>query len=371
MSNIKSFSLFLFIIFTLEIFSISGQILKKEEVLKYKPPKCKDDKQCPNNVQCTVDGYCDTKFFCQNEFCLEQREGMSFEYHHDVNTYKSSNTTDLILESCPEEARSIEKCFTRYCEINDNCYSNKCINNTCIASKDVTTNVCMFNIDKMSCYKPLQESCTKDEECYSGACNEYNFCDDISKKVYTKEEVLKYKPSKCKNDKECPTNVKCMNGHCNTLFFCQNDECKEQREGMSYEYNLDINTYKSSNTTDLILESCPEEARNQEKCFTRYCETDDNCYSNKCINNTCIANKDITTTMCLFYRDNMTCTKPPQESCTTDEECAPGFCNEYNFCVEVRDPWQAYSIFNLILLFSVFVIFITIIVLLVKSKFKS
>jgi len=369
MSNIKSFSLFLFIIFTFEIFGISSQIITKEEALQYKPPKCTDDKQCPKNVQCTKDGYCDIKIFCQNEFCIEQQEGMSYEYNQDINTYKTSNTTDLILETCPEEARNMEKCFTRYCSINDNCYSNKCINNTCVASKDVTINVCLFSVDKMICNKPLQESCAKDEECHSGFCNDYKFCDDISKKIYKKEEVLKYKPPNCNDDKECPNNVKCMKGYCNTIFFCQNDDCKEQREGMSYEYHLDVNTYKSSNTTDLILESCPEEARNIGKCFTRYCEKDENCYSNKCINNTCIANKDITTNICLYYSDEMTCTKPTQESCTTNEECYPGTCNEYNFCVEVTEPWHFYSLFNLILLFSVFIVIIVIIVMIIKRRF--
>ena len=111
--------------------------------------------------------------------------------------------------------------------------------------------------------------------------------------MFTKEEVLKYKTLECFDNDDCPKNVKCRNDLCNTRFFCQNDDCLVPSEKMTYEYNLDINTCKSSNGTEIILESCPEEARNQEKCFTRYCETNDNCYSLKCINSTCIANETL------------------------------------------------------------------------------
>jgi len=182
MSNIKTLGLFLYIIFTFGIIGISSQIIKKEKVLKVIPPQCKEDKDCSGNVYCS-NGYCNIRYFCQNDDCIEQKEGISFEYNLNVNTYKNSNTTDLILESCPEEARNKEKCFTRYCIENDNCYSKKCLNNTCIANKDITTNVCTFSTfdDKINCYKPLQESCTEDDECYPGTCNEYNICCDVPK----------------------------------------------------------------------------------------------------------------------------------------------------------------------------------------------
>jgi len=179
MLNNNYYHLFLLLCYNL---CISCEIISKEEVLKIKAVKCKEDKECDKSI--CWRGFCDNTFYCHDNECIRQTEDMTFDSGITVDNYKNSHTTTLILESCPEEVRKIEKCYTRFCEKDSNCFSNKCFNNTCIANKDITTNICEITFDKrgMDCHKLPLDSCKNDKDCHLSFCNEYNICSDQVKK---------------------------------------------------------------------------------------------------------------------------------------------------------------------------------------------
>ncbi|KAL6632534.1 hypothetical protein U3516DRAFT_775040 [Neocallimastix sp. 'constans'] len=83
-----------------------------------------------------------------------------------------------------------------------------------------------------------------------------------------KEEVLKIKPQPFKGNNDCENNA-CFQGVC----------------------NITIDNYKFSNTTDLIIESCPEEVRQIEKMFYTF-----------------------------LYNTEMKCRKPALEKCKSNKE---------------------------------------------------
>lgn len=196
------------------------------------------------------------------------------------------------------------------------------------------------------------------------------FVSGIKSDTITKDDVLKLKPEKCIEDKECAhTKSKlCFDGFCRRVFYCHNNECiEEENKGMSHEYYITKDNYQDySNTTDLILESCPEKARNIEKCFTRSCSKDNDCYSNKCLNNTCIENTSFTTNVCRLNIKlaKMYCTKPYLESCQNDNECDSGYCNEYNFCADKRNNDLFYGLLIVRIFEILFIIIIVVLVIL-------
>jgi len=190
--NFKFNYLNFFIITLSLIVGIYGDNIKKEDVLKKEIQYCKGNNDCPEGVECSF-GFCNVHYFCHNDDCIEKKEGMSFDNTVTVDDYKYNNTTDLILESCTEEARNIEKCFTRYCTENSNCYSNKCVNNTCIVNDSFTTYQCSFidSSNKMTCRKPLYDSCEKNEDCYPFTCNKYHFCESDNHKNWLGKSMFK------------------------------------------------------------------------------------------------------------------------------------------------------------------------------------
>jgi len=189
---IKFNILFIFIIFIFIINNSFGETISKEKVLSLKAPKCTENKDCPESVDC-FDGFCNILYYCHNEECTEIKEGMSFRSDGNLENYKFYNTTDLILESCPEDARNIEKCFTRYCLNDSNCYSNKCFNNTCIINNQFITTSCSVytGFDHFICVKPEFENCKNDKECYPNRCNEYHFCTSAIEKNWLGKALFK------------------------------------------------------------------------------------------------------------------------------------------------------------------------------------
>jgi len=200
-----------------------------------------------------------------------------------------------------------------------------------------------------------------------------------SGETISKEKILSLKATKCTENKDCPESVEFYNGICHARYYCHNEECIEIKEGMSFRSDANLENYKFYNTTDLILESCPEDARNIEKCFTRYCLNDSNCYSNKCFNNTCIINNQFTTTSCSVYTgsDHFTCSRLEFENCKNDKECYPYRCNEYHFCTSAMEKnwlgialFKVYFIIILIIIIIVFIIFKLIIIINKKCTIK-
>ncbi|OUM70318.1 hypothetical protein PIROE2DRAFT_1449 [Piromyces sp. E2] len=193
------------------------------------------------------------------------------------------------------------------------------------------------------------------------------FISGIVSEIVSKEEILKLKPQKCTEDNECG-DTKCWNGYCDRIFYCHDNDCIRQTEEMSFDSSITEENYKSTSTTKLIIESCPEEVRNIKKCFTQYCKDDSNCFSNRCVNNTCIANKNITTNICKLKvdRDEMICYKPALESCNNDKECYMGFCNEQHICSDkvVKKPYIDYTIFIII-----FIVIAVVVILLLLKKY--
>ncbi|ORX51027.1 hypothetical protein BCR36DRAFT_583102 [Piromyces finnis] len=145
---------------------------------------------------------------------------------------------------------------------------------------------------------------------------------------------------------------------------------------MTFEYYIKKDEYQYSNTTELILESCPEEERNNEKCFTRYCIENNDCYSYKCVNNTCIINEDFTTYHCFFdnFENKMLCGKTLYENCKNNEECYPGSCNEQNFCIDKSVPYISNGMKKDFFIFIFIIIIILILIVIVchrKNKNKT
>ncbi|ORY54779.1 hypothetical protein LY90DRAFT_669846 [Neocallimastix californiae] len=193
----------------------------------------------------------------------------------------------------------------------------------------------------------------------------------ISCEKISKEEILKSIPQTCTEDKECSPGNVCYKNFCHRIFYCQNNECIEKENGMSFNETITQDNYLDAKTTDLILESCPEEARKIEKCFTRFCSNNSNCYSNICQEGTCIANSTIETTVCTLNHDytGYHCTKPDFEKCKKDKECYPGFCNDYHMCSNEQRPYLFYALLKIFIISGVAVVIIAVgIILLLKLR---
>ncbi|ORX76470.1 hypothetical protein BCR32DRAFT_284142 [Anaeromyces robustus] len=198
-------------------------------------------------------------------------------------------------------------------------------------------------------------------------------CSNISCENLTKENILQLTPQKCTEDEECSSGIPCYKNICRRIFYCHDNDCIEKTKEMSFNETITKDNYLDSKTTDLILESCPEELRNMEKCFTRFCNDNINCFSNICSNNTCIANNAFVTYECLLNSDNSGyyCTKPSFEKCEKDKECDPGFCNDDHVCSYEKRPYLFYGLLKLFAILIGAVIMIIILIILLHKCYRK
>jgi len=182
---------------------------------------------------------------------------------------------------------------------------------------------------------------------------------------YTLDVVKKLKADTCHSDKDCTKKyqTKChiesghKKGYCISTLYCHgnNDHCvyEVEQEKNIEENNPAIfvnykNVHAVKNTTTnhdtqkptLILESCNDEEAFMEKCTTRECEEDTQCFSGICRDKICITNEKKPLYLCSnnkivfqgydhlkdFKPNRFTCKLVEEEICQVNTDCATGSC---------------------------------------------
>ncbi|KAG4093779.1 hypothetical protein H8356DRAFT_999733 [Neocallimastix lanati (nom. inval.)] len=175
-----------------------------EGAIKLKIDSCKTDADCKKDYQtrCLISeednkGYCISTLYCHEDNCVfestEEKndtkkedpvivnyEPVSYGYFH----FNNGQTPTIILESCSKEEAALEKCYTRECSKNEQCFSGVCQNKVCISNKKSPLYICsndksvfkgveeddIFKTDSLTCKLDEEQVCKDDSDCGCGSC---------------------------------------------------------------------------------------------------------------------------------------------------------------------------------------------------------
>jgi len=136
----------------------------------------------------------------------------------------------------------------------------------------------------------------------------------------------------CKNDSDCPSYSYCdqslEQGVCVFLdFLCPEDE------NVPCHYQSDILWSSYDDNFKPITNTCTVEEVDKNKCKTKQCTSNNDCFSEKCYQNTCVTDTPIyKCTYIKFSEDNkFECGKMMNMKCNVDEDCSTFYC-KHGFC---------------------------------------
>jgi hypothetical protein len=160
----------------------------------------------------------------------------------------------------------------------------------------------------------------------------------INCEVLTIEDVLGLAIPICKRDKDCPSNSRgCIYENCFFKFYCRNNECISSTNTTYFYSNSNLSYKKKKNRSKgIIYDVCSEGAIRIKKCSTPKCNTNEDCFSNNCLNHICMTNDALPIIKCNNNFINgtiaMKCSKNVYEKCETDNECFSENCTKEKFC---------------------------------------
>lgn len=216
------FNNYLFLFITLFLLKVYGYETEYtlDVVKELKLITCKSDKDCNKGYQtnCLIpegkkEGHCITTLYCHgnNDKCVfevveEENENdskdkdkkspvvVTYEHVNTIQNEEEIQEPTLILESCNKEEASLKNCFTRKCEKNEQCFSGTCENNVCITDEKKPLYICSndknifeglsdnnnFKIDSLTCKLAEEEICKESADCVTGNCQKLEDIEDTS-----------------------------------------------------------------------------------------------------------------------------------------------------------------------------------------------
>ncbi|OUM60970.1 hypothetical protein PIROE2DRAFT_13128 [Piromyces sp. E2] len=173
----------LLLLLYLNVYAINNnatyETIKMDDVLQLTVQSCKDDSDCKNYGGTCDNGKCFYRIYCIDNNCVSNHGNASYySLGHDITMVEDIKVNGLILESCTNDSFKNKNCVTRLCNSNSDCFSNKCINSTCVHDDHSSLIFCGNTIsEEITCGKNEFEICEKDEECYFRTCTEDKTCD--------------------------------------------------------------------------------------------------------------------------------------------------------------------------------------------------
>ncbi|OUM60357.1 hypothetical protein PIROE2DRAFT_13903 [Piromyces sp. E2] len=176
------YTLFLIIAISLFVLNVNAlsKTIKKDDILSMESQSCKEDSDCMNHGNFCSSDRCIESFYCQGNDCIIPDENAQYVNLVSDNSFYDQKPQGMIIEACSVEVNKKGNCATRLCDTNSDCFSNLCMNRTCIINENLPLLVCSNegNDKKFSCGKIELEKCEKNEECFYGTCNEDKTCND-------------------------------------------------------------------------------------------------------------------------------------------------------------------------------------------------
>ncbi|KAG4099219.1 hypothetical protein H8356DRAFT_1668768 [Neocallimastix lanati (nom. inval.)] len=178
MFNKKFISLICLFLFSNTIYGIN---MKKDEVLNIDVLKFTNPKECPeySNDYDYTNGHCTFRFFCKGDDCSSVDKKGYVQFNSNGQT-KNLNTNICITGNDSNGPF----CFNNQpaCKTNADCFTNNCLNSTCVINKDAPTIECLDEyyyrsltfsyVGKMRCGLGQYEPCKKNDDCASKSCGD-------------------------------------------------------------------------------------------------------------------------------------------------------------------------------------------------------
>ncbi|KAG4092420.1 hypothetical protein H8356DRAFT_950827, partial [Neocallimastix lanati (nom. inval.)] len=145
--------------------------------------------------------YCNTTI-CRGSFCFQADKIFNLPFIEiPINSnFSQSNNNSMDCKKCNLSKTkryilypnvlyhdpAIDREVSTECSKNEQCFTNKCVNNTCVTNENADIKRCMF----IGCGKFIGDPCTNNDECLDGECNEVCYIPDPPKEKDPIDDAL-------------------------------------------------------------------------------------------------------------------------------------------------------------------------------------